>query len=71
MPLDVRVEAQGDGHTNAVSWVVRSHDGVELHQAKHPQPVVSLLWNESKLVFVCPVTCREVECGPHGDGYRC
>jgi len=32
-------------------------------------PVVSLLWNESKLVFVCPVTCREVECGPSGDGY--
>jgi len=32
-------------------------------------PTGTPLWNESVLVFVCPVTAKEVPCGPDNKGY--
>lgn len=29
-----------------------------------------MLWKESRLVFVCPVTMQEVPCGLDGCGYK-
>ena len=31
--------------------------------------LMSVFWEESTIVFVCPVTLQEVECGPSGTGY--
>ena len=36
---------------------------------KVASPFQDLLWDESVLVFICPVMKKEVPCGPHGRGY--
>ena len=42
---------------------------VNFVKRKLTDKVVRLAWEQSKLVFVCPVTMQEVPCGPDGKGY--